>query len=186
MGELEWYVPALIFLARICDVSIGTVRTILLLAGTRLAAALLGFVEVLIWVLAVGNVIRHGLESPVALLAYAGGYATGVYVGMLIEERLAIGFRIARIICADNELNLSARLRERGFRVTRLEGSGRSGPVEIAFTVIQRRRLAALREVVYSIDPDAFMTVERVDRPLGGNYGEPNAGLLDRMLSAKR
>src|SRR5690606_24011260 len=87
MSDMPWFIPILIFFARICDVSIGTVRTILVLGGYRITSALLGAIEVVNWVLAVGGAIRY-LTEPSALIAYAGGFATGVLVGMTIEEKL--------------------------------------------------------------------------------------------------
>jgi hypothetical protein len=135
---MPWYIPLLIFIARIGDVSIGTVRTILVLSGYRVTSALLGAVEVMIWVLAVGGVIRY-LNNPLALLGYAGGFAAGVLVGMTIEEKLALGYRLVRIITPRRwegagdrfpgeegpaPVGLAAALRRSGFRATRIEGEG--------------------------------------------------------------
>lgn len=166
---MAWYIPVLIFCARICDVSIGTVRTILVITGHRYTSAALGFFEVTIWVLAVGGVIAY-LSNPIALIAYAGGFATGVIVGMGIEDRIALGYRVVRAISPRLDVNLSERMREHGYRVTRVDGKGRSGPVEIAFMVIRRRELAQVRKLVDEIDPKAFISIERADRPSGGVF----------------
>ena len=173
---MEWYIPVLIFLARICDVSIGTVRTIIMVSGYRIPAALLGILEVTIWVLAVGGVITYLTKSPLAVVAYAGGFAVGILIGMAIEERIAIGYRVVRIVTTQPGLDLAARLRQSGFAVTRVEGTGRDGPVEIAFTLIRRRNLQRLREAVDSIAPGSFMTVERAESPVGGVLAESNLG----------
>jgi uncharacterized protein YebE (UPF0316 family) len=170
MEDLGWYLPVFIFLARICDVSIGTVRTIMIISGRPWISAGLGFFEVLIWVLAVGGVITN-LTNPFALLAYAGGYATGVIVGMFIESRIALGHRVIRIISADPEVDVCQRLRERGHLVTRIEGSGRNGPVEFAFMVTRRREVARVREHLAEIQPKAFMSVGQADRPSIGGLG---------------
>lgn len=166
-----WLISLLIFLARICDVSIGTVRTIFVISGHRFFATFLGFFEVTIWVLAVGGVIQH-LDHAPAIIAYAAGYACGVLVGMTIEDRLAIGHRIVRVISPDTGVNLSQLLRDRGFRVTRVDGKGRDGPVEIAFLVVKRKDLRRVRTVVGDIAPEAFLMVEQVTRPAGAGFSE--------------
>lgn len=163
---MEWYLPILIFFARICDVSIGTIRMIFMIQGHKWIAAGLGFIEVIIWALAVGGVVSQ-LDQPVALIAYGGGFATGTLVGMKIEEWLAVGYRIVRVINGNIEVNLSGELRERGYRVTRLEGTGRDGPVEIAFLVMKRRKLREVLALVEQLAPKAFLSVERVDRAHG-------------------
>lgn len=166
---MAWYIPLLIFFARICDVSIGTVRTMLVIAGHRFISAALGFFEVLIWVLAVGGALAY-LTNPLALMGYAGGFATGVLIGMSIEERLALGYRMVRVISTRSDLDVSAAMREHGFRVTRVDGRGRSGPVEIAFLVVRRKRMHEVMRVLTAVNPEAFITIERVDRPSGGDF----------------
>ena len=91
---MPWYIPLVIFAARVGDVSIGTVRTIMMINGSRLGSAILGALEVTIWVLAVGGVLKY-LPNPWAVLGYAAGFGTGVFVGMSIEDRLAMGFRLS-------------------------------------------------------------------------------------------
>ncbi len=173
--ELAWYIPPLIFAARIGDVSLGTIRMVLVIANHRYLAALLGFFEVCIWALAVGGVIKF-LDNPVALVSYAGGFAAGTLVGMIIEDRIALGYRVVQVISPNSDDCLSTRLREKGYRVTRLEGSGRDGPVEIAYTVIRRRKLRELIDLVNTTAPDAFVTIERADRPSGGAFAPAATG----------
>lgn len=173
---MAWWIPLLIFAARVGDVSIGTMRTILVTNGYKKSAAMLGFFEVTIWVLAVSGVIQN-LHSPWSVLAYAGGYATGVLVGMTIEERLALGYRVVRVISMQQNGNLCERLRAKDWRATRVNGHGRDGAIEIAFLAIPRRDQARLMRDVRSITPDAFITVERVERPHGANFGPLAAAL---------
>ncbi|MEQ8850399.1 MAG: DUF5698 domain-containing protein [Phycisphaerales bacterium] len=163
---MEWYIPIMIFVARIGDVSIGTVRTVFVISGYRKISVVLGFFEVLIWVLAVGGVIKY-LPNPFAVIGYAGGYATGILVGMLIEDKIALGLRMIRVINPDSGVNVAAQMRERGFRVTRVEGSGQNGPVEVSFLVVPRRRVPELRQIIAELAPRAFITLERVDRTDG-------------------
>lgn len=167
---MAWWIPLLIFIARVGDVSIGTIRTILVTSGYKKSAALLGFCEVTIWVLAVSGVIQN-LHNVWSVLSYAGGYAAGVLVGMTIEERLALGYRVVRVISLQQNGNLCERLRADDWRATRVNGQGRNGPIEIAFLVIPRREQAALLDDIRRITPDAFITVERVERPHGANFG---------------
>jgi uncharacterized protein YebE (UPF0316 family) len=171
---MAWYIPVLIFLARICDVSISTVRTILMLSGGRVVPAMLGAVEVTIWVLAVGGVIMYLPSHPLALVAYACGFGTGVLVGMTIEDRLALGYRVVRVISPHSARpdgrSLSEALRAAGYPVTRVDASGRSGPVELAFMVIRRRDLRQLRRHIDELAPDSFVTVERAEPPSGGVF----------------
>lgn len=163
---IEWYIPILIFAARIVDVSLGTLRTIFVIGGERLLASALGFVEVCIWAVAVGGMVRY-LPNPIAILAFAGGFATGSYVGMMIESKLALGYRVLRVINSRPELNVSAALREAGYKVTRLEGSGMNGPVEVIITAIRRKALEPTLAVIRRTAPEAFISVERADRASG-------------------
>lgn len=169
MEAVAWYIPVLIFVARICDVSVGTLRMIFVINGFRVTAAILGFFEVTIWVLAVGGVVAN-LDSPLTIMAYAGGFATGVLIGMTIEDRIAIGYRLVRVINARPAAGLADSLRDAGFRVTKIDGHGRSMPVEILFTVVPRRALVRVRSIVHSTVPEAFVTVENTDRPSGGEF----------------
>lgn len=181
---MEWYIPLFIFAARLCDVPLGTMRLILTIGGHRWLAAGLGFFEVIIWVLAVGTAIQH-LKSPVALVAYGAGFASGVLVGMWLEDRIALGYRMIRVVYpggSNGVLDLTEALRERGYRVTRVRGEGRDGTVEIAFLVIPRKRLRELRTALGSLAPDAFVTVERVERVVGGGL---TGGIAHTSASAR-
>ena len=162
MGDLAWYIPVLIFVARIGDVSLGTIRMIFVVAGWRWRAAGLGFFEVLIWALAVGGLI-HFVTHPVALLSYAGGFATGNLVGMAIEQRLALGIRLVRVFNRDLSRNLSKELRSHNYRVTQVDGEGRDGPVEVVFAVVKRKSLPGFLSLIEKIAPNAIVTIERAE-----------------------
>jgi uncharacterized protein YebE (UPF0316 family) len=187
MQHMPWFIPFLIYFGRICDVSIGTVRTMVLISGYKYTAAALGFFEVVVWVLAVSGALKY-IANPFALIAYGAGFASGVLVGMWMEERLALGHRIARVICPGSESQVSTALRESGFRVTRVDGVGRHGPVEIAFLVLPRKRLAALRHCIRSVSPAAFITIERVEHASGGGLGDSSFGrqLMERLLPVRK
>jgi len=159
--------PALIFLARIADTSLGTVRIVVLVTGRRVLPAFLGFIEVAIWVLATGGVVSN-LDNPLTVIAFAGGFAVGTMLGLWIEERIALGYRVVQVINRDPAIYVAARLRELDYRVTRVDGHGLHGPVEIAILVIRRRRLHAVRALLEEIAPAAFVTIERADTPFSG------------------
>ncbi|XOV75739.1 MAG: DUF2179 domain-containing protein [Phycisphaerales bacterium] len=104
------------------------------------------------------------LTNPYALIGYGAGFATGTLIGMTIEEKIAIGHRMLRVVNRHIDVDLSAKLREHGYRVTRVSGEGRNGPVEVAFLAIRRRELSKTIELVGELAPDSFVTVERTDR----------------------
>ncbi len=168
MPELsDLVIPLLIYCARIVDVSIGTIRMIMVISGHRLVSAVLGFVEVLVWVLAVGGVVKGGFDDPYAVIAFAGGYATGTLVGMTIERRLALGYRVVRVINPSPDLRLGSGMIEKGYPCTRIEGDSGTSAVEVLFFTIPRKRVIKLTEEIVRVSPDAFISVERAERVSG-------------------
>jgi uncharacterized protein YebE (UPF0316 family) len=153
------YGPFVIFALRIVDVSLSTVRILLAVRGHRKFVPFIGFFEVLIWVTAVGNAIRF-LDSGWHLLGYAAGFSTGSFVGMKIEERLAIGYATIRVVSRYGGVELADALRELGFGVTEFSGQGRDGRVEVVYTVCLRRDISRVIGEVERWDPSAFITVE--------------------------
>lgn len=151
--------PLLIFCMRIVDVSLSTVRMLLSVRGYKHLAPLIGFFEVTMWILAVGNAIKH-LNSPLHLIGYAGGFATGTFVGLMIEEKMALGMASVRVVSRYGGVELAEALRERGFGVTEFAGQGREGHVEVVDAVLRRRDLPVLLKEVDVWDPDAFVTVQ--------------------------
>jgi uncharacterized protein YebE (UPF0316 family) len=158
-----WVVlPILIFLARICDVSLGTVRLVFVSRGFKHLAPIIGFFEVLIWILAIGQIMQN-LTNPICYLAYAGGFATGNYIGILIAEKLSLGVALIRVITQKEADPLVTRLRETGYGVTSIDGQGGSGPVQIIFTIVPRREVVTVVELVKQCNPHAFYSIEEVD-----------------------
>lgn len=150
--------PLVIFLLRVCDVSLGTVRLLLVTRGARLPASLLGFVEVLIWITAAGAAIRN-LTSPLHLVGYAGGFGTGTWVGMWLEERIPLGTATVQAFCRGQQSGVSEALRAAGLGVTEVEGEGLDGPVDVVSTVVQRRIVPRVIATIEARDPDAFIAV---------------------------
>lgn len=156
----SWVIlPLLIFLARICDVSIGTIRIIFVSRGKRLLAPLLGFFEVSIWLLAISQIMQQ-LDNVICFVAYAAGFAMGNYIGILIEEKLAMGTLILRVFVTTDGSCIKERLYEAGFGVTAINGQGRNGAVEILFSVIKRRDQKKAVDIVESCQSDAFYSIE--------------------------
>ncbi len=154
-------VPLLIFFARILDVSIGTLRIMVVSRGMRGYASLLGFFEVLIWLIAIGQVLQN-LNGWISYISYAGGFAAGTYVGMSIERRLTYGMCIVRIVVPLSNMQLSHKLRNLGIRVTEIDASGAQGPVQVLFSIIKRKQLSTVLETVKKEVPEAFYSVEDV------------------------
>lgn len=151
--------PLVIFGLRIIDVSMSTVRIVLSVRGHKKIVPIIGFFEVMVWVLAVGNAIRF-LDSGLHLLGYGAGFATGNMVGLWIEERLAIGYATIRIVSTHVGVEMADALRTIGFGVTEFSGQGRDGRVEVVYTVCMRRDIERVINEVERWDPQAFITVE--------------------------
>ena len=153
--------PLLIFLARIVDVTIGTIRIISLSRGRRLLAPVLGFFEVLIWLFAIRQIFQN-VDHIAAFVAYAAGFAAGTFVGMLIEEKLAFGHLAIRMITAADATPLVERLRSENFGVTTVAAQGQTGAVQLIFMVIGRREYERVMELVRELQPAAFISVSDV------------------------
>ncbi|CAA9343143.1 MAG: hypothetical protein AVDCRST_MAG11-3073, partial [uncultured Gemmatimonadaceae bacterium] len=147
----------LIFACRIVDVSCDTIRMLLAIRGRRGIAGALGFVQALVWILAVGNAVKH-LDSPLHILGYAGGFAAGTFVGITIEALLAYGLAQLRIVSAHGGVEIAEALRAHGFGVTEFAGHGREGSVEVVSTVVKRAQVADVMRIVDRHDPQAFVT----------------------------
>ena len=173
---LAWVIlPILIFLSRIADVSIGTVRVILVSRRLKYLAPVAGFFEVLIWILVIGQIMQN-LSSPVCYVAYAGGFAAGNFIGILIAERLSLGTVLVRVIFPKRANGLIDRLRERRYGVTSIDGQGANGPVQILFTIVPRREVYGVVELVKEANPEAFYSIEDVDHVERGIFPIRQAG----------
>jgi uncharacterized protein YebE (UPF0316 family) len=156
-----WALAFAIFLLRIVDVSVGTIRTIAVVNGRMKISVFLGFFEVLIWITVVSQVIARVKESPLILLAYAGGFATGNAVGIALERKLALGFVVIRMISDGKGQEIAERLRAMGQPVTIFHGEGRTGPRALVYASCARRDMDRILKTSRSIDPDMFYVVER-------------------------
>lgn len=148
-----------IFVLRLLDVGMATVRIVLLSKGRKLAATGLGFVEALIWVLAIARVL-DGLDDPLRMIAFAGGFAAGTYLGALVEEWMALGQVLVRVISAVDSPPVAELLRENDFGATVINGDGMDGEVRITFSVVPRREVKRVSALIHQTNPEAFVTAE--------------------------
>jgi uncharacterized protein YebE (UPF0316 family) len=158
----RWIVlPLLIFLARICDQAIGTIRILFISRGDKWISPILGFIEVIIWVLAIRQIL-HNLSNVVGYVAYAGGFATGNFIGILLEERIAMGKRIVQIITQKDASPLVDSLVQKGYGVTNIPAQGTKGRVNVIYTMIERYDLEKVIGLVERLNPGAFYSVQSV------------------------
>ena len=156
-----------IFALRLTDVTLGTMRILMTVRGRKWIAALIGFVEVTIFVVAISQVVRN-FGNVWNVLGYAGGFAAGTLVGMTIEERMALGWTVVRIISTDLSRRVCEALREAGYGVTEIPGQGMRGAVEIYEVVARRSDLPKILQIVERVDSRAFVTVEETRRVYRG------------------
>ena len=179
--------PLLIFLARICDVSLGTMRIIFVSKGNKSIAPILGFFEVLIWLMAISRIMGN-LTSWVNYVAYASGFAAGNYVGMYLENRLAMGLLSVMIITPDDASALVRMFKERRFGVTQVAGQGAQGEVRVIYVIIKRRDLAQVSRMLAEHRPDAFVVVNDIRSAAGGVFPVETirTNLWRRLLGGQR
>ncbi|SDJ98359.1 DUF2179 domain-containing protein [Natronincola ferrireducens] len=157
-----------IFFAKVADVTLATIRMIMVVKGRRVQAAFIGFVEIIIYILAIGKVLAE-LDNPFNVLAYALGFASGNYLGIYVEEKMALGTIIVQVITHGNAMPLVEIFREQGFGVTVVEGYGREGMQHLLSITIQRKNLSKVYRIIDNYDKKAFVTVTDA-RSIRGGY----------------
>jgi uncharacterized protein YebE (UPF0316 family) len=158
----------LVFSLRMADVSIGTVRVLYTIRGQRGIAACIGFFESSIFIFAITRVMKD--PDTAKMIGYAAGFAAGTALGITVEQWIASGHFMGRIISTDKSERLRDALREAGFGVTTLPGHGVEKAMDILFIVAARRRTTTFLQLIEKIDPDAFVTLDRVTRAMGGYF----------------
>ncbi|MFH1424274.1 MAG: DUF2179 domain-containing protein [archaeon] len=154
-------VPLLIFLARVVDVSMGTMRIIFVAKGFKNLAPVIGFFEVLIWLVALTQIMQN-LTNIFCYLAYAGGFAFGTFIGIYMEERIAFGTLLVRVITKSDATELIEILKEAGYGVTVSEAQGTSGLVHVIYIVVIRKDIRHLTSLIRKQNPNAFYTLEDI------------------------
>jgi uncharacterized protein YebE (UPF0316 family) len=166
-----------IFLMRVTDQTLGTLRIIFLVRGRRGIAGALGFLESLVWVLAARQVLTD-LDEPIKILGFAAGFGAGTMLGGTIERWMALGNRLVRIVAPVDSPHAIDELREAGYGVTVLNGEGYEGAVRVAFSVVPRRQADQVLEIIAEKNPEAFVTIE--DATL------PNIPVVKRAASVRK
>ena len=161
--------PLLVFVAEMCVVTLGTMRVIFISRGRKLMAPCLGFFEVVIWLFAIGQIMQN-LSDLGCYLAFAGGFTTGNFLGVLLEKRLAIGTLVVRIITHKEASELMAGLKAAAFGVTGIDAQGATGPVTIILTVIKRKELPQVVAIIKDFDPRTFYSVEEIQVAASGIF----------------
>jgi uncharacterized protein YebE (UPF0316 family) len=154
-------IPLLIFIARVVDVSMGTVRVVFISRGLKYLAPVVGFFEILVWLLAIGQIMKN-LSNPICYIAYAGGFAMGNFVGIWIAEKLSLGVVLIRVITNRDASELVECLKSADYGVTSVDGHGTAGQVKVVFTIVPRREAQRVVELVKNFNPKAFYSIEEV------------------------
>jgi len=156
-----WLLPVMIYFGRICDVTLGTLRIIFVSKGEKGKAPIVGFFEVFIWVVVISQIFSHA-TNIVAYLAYAAGYATGNFVGILVENKIGIGYQLFRIYTRNDVGELMKRLNEQGFGSTWIKGSGAISDVSIIESVVRRKAEKSVIAIIHDFDPETFFLIEDI------------------------
>jgi len=161
-GLYAWFIiPLLIFTARVADVSIGTIRVIFISRGMKYLAPIVGFFEILIWLLAIGQIMKN-LSNPACYIAYAGGFAMGNFIGIWIAEKLSLGVVLIRVVTKKDASELVEYLKSADYGVTSVDGHGAAGEVKVVFTMVPRREVQSVIELIKKFNPKAFYSIEEI------------------------
>ncbi len=183
-GNFDYYswivLPIIIFFSRVGDVSLGTLRHVFISKGFRKVVPVLGFFEVFIWILVVAQVMKN-LNNIACYIAFAGGFATGTFVGLYIEERLALGLQVIRIITNQNCDELVIALKKDNHGITVVDAQGAVGPVKMLFTIIKRKNVRSVVKVIEQYNPTAFYSIEEIKTANQGVFTETTSGTLSSL-----
>jgi uncharacterized protein YebE (UPF0316 family) len=175
--------PGLIFIARILDQSIGTLRLIFISKGMKRIAPFLGFFEVIIWLLAVGQIMQH-LDNWLCYVAYGAGFAMGNFIGITLEEKLSIGTSIIRVILSSESPELIGALKLHNFGLTILDAEGAKGRVKILFSIIRRKEIPLFLNTLHEYHPTAFYTIEDVKEAKEGVFKNVGQKSLSKGMAS--
>lgn len=148
-----------IFVLRVVGVALSTVRVLVMMRGQKVLSMVMGFFEVLVYVVAIGQVVSN-LSNVWNILGYCLGFSAGTLIGMWMDERFILAFANVRIVSRYNAQRLGDRIREEGYGATVAWGSGQKGSVGIVTATVRRQEVAAVCRLAEDVDPDAFVTVE--------------------------
>lgn len=182
----NWVIlPALIFISRLCDVTLGTLRHVFISKGMKNVVPVVGFMEVLIWLVAISQIMKN-LNNIACYLAFAGGFAAGTYCGMWVEEKLALGMQVIRLITNLDYTSLVEDLKSSNIGVTMMDAMGSKGPVKIIFIVIARKDVEGVIKMINKHNPRAFYSIEDIRTANQGVFaGKQKRNYLRNLFSGK-
>lgn len=183
----SWIIlPLIIFFSRLCDVTLNTLRHVLSTKGYKKLPPLLGFIEVLIWLIVIGQIMNN-LNNIACYIAWAAGFATGNYVGLIIEEKLALGLQIVRIITNQDCNNLLNALKNANHGITVVNGEGAKGPVKLIYTIAKRDNVKSITTIINEHTPGAFYSIEDIRNTKQGVFSGDSSRLASmRNFISKR
>ncbi len=173
--------PLLIFFSRIADQTIGTLRLIFLSKGYKYIAPFLGFFEVIIWLVAVTQIIKH-IDNPISYVAYGAGFAMGNYLGMILEEKLSLGKVMLRIIPKKDTSELIEYMKSQNFGLTIMDAQGSIGDVKVIMSIMERKDTKTLIPVINKLNPHAFYTIEDIRAVNDGVFRSKNKHRISRHI----
>lgn len=157
-----------VFTMRVIDMSLDTLRLLFVMRGRKLLAGGIGVIQATVFILAVSAVLQGPLD-PFTVAGYALGFGAGVVIGMLAEQRLALGHAMLRVYSPAAGAAIAEALRAASFAVTEFTAHGRDGAITVINSAIARRDIARAQDVVKQIDPGAFITIDEI-QPLQRGY----------------
>lgn len=169
--------PLLIFFARLTDVSLGTLRVIFISKGFKYVAPFIGFFEVIIWLVAIGQVMTN-MTNVFSYIAYGGGFAAGTFIGMAVEERLSLGMVVIRVITNKDATPLISHLRAEGYGLTTMDAEGSTGKVKVILMIIKRQNLSEVVETITRFNPHAFYSIEDIKSVTEGVFPGKKSGFF--------
>ncbi len=183
----EWVIlPFLIFLARLCDVTLATLRNIFISKGFKNIVPVIGFFEVLIWLIAARQVFGN-LSNPACFIGWAAGFAMGTYIGMRIDEYLALGMQVVRIITNQDTSDLVEAFSQKQHGITVVEGRGAKGPVKVIYTVVKRKNMREILDLIEDKCPESFYSVEDVRSSSHGVFvNEDKLGAIRSLFPVRK
>jgi uncharacterized protein YebE (UPF0316 family) len=154
-----FFSAGIIALLRICDVSLGTLRSIFVIQSRKYIAAMIGFFEVLIWIYAMRYIVNH-MDNEINLIGYAGGFALGTFLGVSLEQSLGFSHIQINVISRQKAQLIIDGLRAANYGVTTIMGTGINGEITVLFSIIKKNNLKKLKKLVQIIDEDAFISIQ--------------------------
>ena len=189
MSDFDYYnwlvLPLIIFASRIGDVTLGTLRHVMTSRGHKSLSPIFGFFEVLIWIIVVSQIMKQA-NNFACYIGWAGGFAAGNYIGLLIEEKIALGLQIIRIITNQECSTLILQLQKANHGTTVVDAIGSQGPVKIILTVVKRKNIDPILKIIRKNNPDAFYSIEDIRDVNRGVFSKKNRSLLKQMFPSEK